>query len=56
MPTDFKKKALLIVHQRRSNTGDVGLKLRQRGYSLDVRKPALGDEYVSYTHLRAHET
>lgn len=44
MPTDFKKKALLIVHQRRSNTGDVGLKLRQRGYSLDVRKPALGDE------------
>ena len=39
----MSKKALIIVHQRRSSTGDVGIKLKQRGFQLDVRRPALGD-------------
>ena len=39
----MSKKALIIVHQRRSSTGDVGIKLKQRGYKLDVRRPALGE-------------
>ena len=39
----MSKKALIIVHQRRSSTGDVGIKLKQRGFKLDVRRPALGD-------------
>ena len=43
MSSSRQKKALIIVHQRRSSTGDVGLKLKQRDYVLDIRKPALGD-------------
>ena len=39
----MSKKALIIVHQRRSSTGDVGIKLKQRGYKLDVRRPSLGE-------------
>ena len=38
------KKALMIVHQPRSSTGDVGLKLRDRGYELDVRRPVIGEK------------
>ena len=38
------KTALIILHQKRSSTGDVGLKLKQRGYKIDVRKPTLGDK------------
>lgn len=34
---------LMIVHQETSNPGLVGEKLRSRGYSLDIRCPALGD-------------
>ena len=41
------KKALLIVHQKRSSVGDVGMKLKQRNYTLDIRRPALGDELPS---------
>jgi len=37
------KKALLILHQKRSKAGDIGNKLIQRGYSLDIRKPFQGD-------------
>ncbi|WP_286943258.1 glutamine amidotransferase-related protein, partial [Acinetobacter sp. UBA6526] len=39
-----KKKALMIVHQPRSSTGDVGLKLLERGYQLDVRRPVIGEQ------------
>ena len=38
------KKALLIMHQKRSQPGDIGKKLVQRGYILDIRKPSLGDK------------
>ena len=38
------KKALLILHQKRSQPGDIGEKLKERGYALDVRKPCLGDK------------
>ena len=38
------KKALMIVHQPRSSTGDVGLKLRDRGYELDIRRPVIGEK------------
>ena len=38
------KKALLILHQKRSICGDVGNKLKERGYSLDIRKPSIGDK------------
>ena len=39
-----EKTALIIVHQKRSSTGDVGLKLRNRGYKLDIRRPVLGEK------------
>ena len=38
------KKALLILHQKRSISGNVGIKLKKRGYSLDIRRPSIGDE------------
>ena len=38
------KKALMVVHQPRSSTGDVGLKLIERGYDLDVRRPVIGEK------------
>ena len=38
------KKALIIVHQKRSDPGEVGIKLKSRGYELDVRRPALGEK------------
>ena len=37
------KRALMIVHQKRSSTGDVGYKLKQRGYELDVKRPVFGE-------------
>ena len=40
----IKKKALMIVHQPRSSTGDVGLKLMERGYELDLRRPVIGEK------------
>jgi GMP synthase (glutamine-hydrolysing) len=39
-----EKTALIILHQRRSSIGDVGLKLKKRGYRIDVRKPSLGEK------------
>jgi len=39
-----KKNALLIVHQKRSDPGDVGKKLINRGYNLDIKRPALGEK------------
>ena len=34
---------LIVLHQETSTPGRVGHALRQRGYPLDVRRPALGD-------------
>ena len=42
-----EKTALIILHQRRSSIGDVGFKLKQRGYKIDVRKPSLGEKLPS---------
>jgi len=33
---------LIVVHQESSTPGRVGVKLRQRGYRLDIRRPCLG--------------
>ena len=49
----MSKKALIIVHQRRSSTGDVGLKLKQRGYKLDIRRPSLGESLPS--NMKEHD-
>ena len=38
------KKALLIVHQKRSDPGLIGQKLIDRGYQLDIRRPVIGDK------------
>jgi GMP synthase (glutamine-hydrolysing) len=37
------KKALIILHQKRSITGDIGNKLKARGYNLDIRRPCCGE-------------
>jgi len=37
------KKALLVLHQKRSIPGDIGNKLKKRGYQLDICKPPLGE-------------
>ena len=37
------KKALIILHQKRSICGAVGIKLKERGYILDIRRPSIGD-------------
>ena len=42
--TNKSKKALLIVHQKRSDPGDIGKKLLQRGYYLDIKRPPLGEK------------
>ena len=38
------KKALLIVHQKRSDPGLIGQKLIDREYQLDIRRPVLGEK------------
>ena len=38
------KKALIILHQKRSITGDIGIKLKKRGYKLDFCRPPMGQE------------
>lgn len=38
----MRGKVLIIVHQPTSTPGRVGLKLRQRGFELDIRRPCLG--------------
>lgn len=37
------KKALLILHQKKSIAGDIGIKLNKRGYVLTYCRPPLGD-------------
>ena len=38
------KKALLVLHQKTSEAGDLGVKLIKRGYSLVYLRPPMGDE------------
>ena len=47
------KKALLILHQKRSHPGDIGKKLIERGYELDIRKPCMGHKLPN--NLNDHE-
>ena len=37
------KKALLVLHQKTSEAGDLGIKLVNRGYTLEYLRPSLGD-------------
>jgi GMP synthase (glutamine-hydrolysing) len=41
--TDRKPAILAVLHQEHSTAGRVGLRLRARGYRLDIRKPRFGD-------------
>ena len=45
------KKALLILHQKRSVAGDVGIKLKKRGYELEFCRPSLGDDLPNELNL-----
>ena len=47
------KRALLIVHQKRSDPGDVGKKLIERGYILDIRRPSSGEKLPE--SMEAHD-
>lgn len=38
---------LIILHQETSTPGRVGLRLRERGYTLDIRRPRFGDPLPS---------
>ena len=38
------KKALLILHQKTSEAGDIANKLKKRGFFLEYKRPSLGDE------------
>ena len=39
----MRGKVLIIVHQPTSTPGRIGLRLRQRGFELDIRRPCLGE-------------
>ncbi len=39
---DGPHKVLLVVHQETSTPGRIGHKLARRGYSLDIRRPCMG--------------
>lgn len=49
MPSDVlpkppvKRPVLIILHQERSSSGRVGQMLLEKGFPLDIRRPALGD-------------
>ncbi len=38
----MKKRIAIVLHQETSTPGRVGMKLIQKGYELDIRRPALG--------------
>ncbi|MEE9375345.1 MAG: glutamine amidotransferase [Rhizobiaceae bacterium] len=39
-----ENKVLIILHQESSTPGRVGMRLQQRGFTLDIRRPPLGDQ------------
>jgi GMP synthase (glutamine-hydrolysing) len=48
----MRDKVLIIVHQETSTPGRVGVKLRERGFGLDIRRPCLGEALPE--SLQAH--
>jgi GMP synthase (glutamine-hydrolysing) len=43
MPGASKRPILIVLHQEHSTPGRVGLRLADRGYPLDIRRPRFGD-------------
>ena len=43
MPGARKRPILIVLHQEHSTPGRVGLRLADRGYQLDIRRPRFGD-------------
>lgn len=43
MLADTRNRIVIVLHQETSTPGRVGQKLMQKGYELDIRRPALGD-------------
>ncbi len=43
MPADALKPVLIVLHQEHSTPGRLGMRLRRRGYPLDIRRPRFGD-------------
>lgn len=41
------KKALLVLHQKKSVAGDIEIKLKNRGYKLEFCRPPIGEELPS---------
>ena len=39
----MKQRIVIVLHQETSTAGRVGMKLIQKGYELDIRRPALGE-------------
>jgi GMP synthase (glutamine-hydrolysing) len=39
----MKPPVLIVLHQEHSTPGRVGLRLRERGHALDIRRPRFGD-------------
>lgn len=39
----MRGKVLIIVHQPTSTPGRIGLKLEERGFALDIRRPCIGE-------------
>lgn len=39
-----QKHVLIILHQESSTPGRLGMRLEERGFELDIRRPPLGDE------------
>lgn len=38
-----KRPVLIILHQENSTPGRIGMRLNERGFNLDIRRPPLGD-------------
>lgn len=43
-PESTKRPILVVLHQERSSPGRVGQLLVEKGYTLDIRRPVLGDK------------
>ncbi len=53
LTTPPQKQVLVVTHQKHSSSGAIGHVLREQGYHLDVRCPALGDHLPP--NLEHHE-
>ncbi len=42
--SDTEKPILIILHQEASSSGRIGVRLKEMGFPLDIRKPRFGDE------------